>query len=266
MASDAGWNLSSDASCVFTNAGSFNNTDARLGPLADNGGPTLIVALLPGSPAIDACADNAVAAIDQRGVPRPFDAASDIGAYEYATLLRISQASANGLNIQLRDGYPGQNCRLLIGTTLSNWVSVATNRSAQTERFCSRTNSTLPSASGFTEWHCRGSQRNVKARHTTLPSRVVPHVFRAMSPDAIPKRRHAVQPRMAIRPQSRWPLSTESQLPQPVESSSSGICHQNADVVRADHRWIGIDIPNSSGPQRRGPFQQGVAVVLRPGE
>ena len=54
--------------------------DPLLGPLADNGGPTLTQALLPGSPAIDA-ANNAVCpATDQRGVAR--DAACDVGAFE----------------------------------------------------------------------------------------------------------------------------------------------------------------------------------------
>ena len=52
-----------------------------LGPLADNGGPTLTHALLAGSPAIDA-ADTAVCpATDQRGVAR--DAACDVGAFEF---------------------------------------------------------------------------------------------------------------------------------------------------------------------------------------
>ena len=59
--------------------------------LADNGGPTYTVALLPGSPAIDAvplaaCTDhqgNSII-IDQRGVPRPQGAACDIGAFEFS--------------------------------------------------------------------------------------------------------------------------------------------------------------------------------------
>lgn len=55
--------------------------DALIGPLADNGGPTLTHALLAGSPAIDA-ADTAVCpAVDQRGVAR--DATCDVGAFEY---------------------------------------------------------------------------------------------------------------------------------------------------------------------------------------
>jgi hypothetical protein len=49
--------------------------------LADNGGPTLTHALVPGSPAVDA-ADDSSLATDQRGVTRPQGAADDIGAVE----------------------------------------------------------------------------------------------------------------------------------------------------------------------------------------
>lgn len=59
----------------------------QLGPLADNGGPTRIRALLSGSPAIDAgiCTDGSgnPVATDQRGVARPQGSSCDIGAYEY---------------------------------------------------------------------------------------------------------------------------------------------------------------------------------------
>jgi predicted outer membrane repeat protein len=49
-----GYNLSSDnGSGVLTAPGDQINTDPMLGPLQDNGGPTLTHALLPGSPAID---------------------------------------------------------------------------------------------------------------------------------------------------------------------------------------------------------------------
>jgi hypothetical protein len=58
--------------------------DPKLGPLTNNGGPTLTMALLPGSPAIDA-GDNASAPpTDQRGVVRPYGVACDIGAYEWS--------------------------------------------------------------------------------------------------------------------------------------------------------------------------------------
>ena len=79
---DAGHNLSSDASCSFANAGSLNNTDPKLGPLGDYGGPTPTMALLSGSPAIDGGDDAACPATDQRGRDRPYGVACDIGAFE----------------------------------------------------------------------------------------------------------------------------------------------------------------------------------------
>jgi beta-glucanase (GH16 family) len=55
-------------------------TAAGLGPLADNGGPTLTHALLAGSPAIGTANSAVCPATDQRGVLR--DAACDVGAFE----------------------------------------------------------------------------------------------------------------------------------------------------------------------------------------
>ena len=88
----SGYNLSSDSSCSFDSAGDLNNTDPQLGPLENNGGPTDTMALLPGSPAIDAgnptgCRDGRgpLLKTDQRGEPRPNredKSGCDIGAYE----------------------------------------------------------------------------------------------------------------------------------------------------------------------------------------
>ena len=67
-------------------AGDKLGAAANLGPLADNGGPTQTLALLPGSAAIDAgaatCldADGVPFATDQRGAPRL--SPCDIGAFE----------------------------------------------------------------------------------------------------------------------------------------------------------------------------------------
>ena len=57
--------------------------DPKLGPLQNNGGTTLTVGLLPGSPAIDAGDDQSAYPNDQRGFPRPSGAHVDIGAVEY---------------------------------------------------------------------------------------------------------------------------------------------------------------------------------------
>jgi beta-glucanase (GH16 family) len=76
-----GGNVISDGSCNPV-AADKSSTDALLGPLADNGGPTLTHALLPGSPAIDAAGADACPATDQRGVTRPQGAGCDAGAFE----------------------------------------------------------------------------------------------------------------------------------------------------------------------------------------
>ena len=91
-----GYNLSSDNSCNnnFHNHGDVNNIDPKLGPLQNNGGPTQTMALLPGSPAIDAgnpsgCTDGLghLLTTDQRGYPyrRPDSeekTGCDMGAFE----------------------------------------------------------------------------------------------------------------------------------------------------------------------------------------
>ena len=113
-----GYNLSSDAAGGdatqnpggFLNAaGDIRNTDPKLGPLQNNGGPTWTHALLSGSPAIDQGKANAVLglglATDQRGFPRPSDNpnlanapggdGSDIGAYELQYIV-VSNAADSG--------------------------------------------------------------------------------------------------------------------------------------------------------------------------
>ena len=79
---DYGYNLSSDNSAGFSAPGSLNNTDPKLGPLGDYGGPTLTMALLSGSPAIDGGNTATAPATDQRGRSRPYGTAADIGAFE----------------------------------------------------------------------------------------------------------------------------------------------------------------------------------------
>ncbi len=61
----------------------------KLGPLANNGGSTKTMALLPGSPAIDAGNDALCPPTDQRGAHRPFGPHCDIGAYERGAYLYL---------------------------------------------------------------------------------------------------------------------------------------------------------------------------------
>jgi hypothetical protein len=91
-----GYNLSSDNGAGYlTAAGDQINTDPRLGPLQDNGGPTFTHALLVDSPAIDAGNPNfnpnnfqPQLIYDQRGpgFDRLKTGRSDIGAFEVQTV------------------------------------------------------------------------------------------------------------------------------------------------------------------------------------
>jgi hypothetical protein len=67
-----------------------------LGPLADNGGPTQTMALLSGSPAIDAGSNPANLATDQRIYPRVVGAAADIGAFEVQAPPTVTSVVVNG--------------------------------------------------------------------------------------------------------------------------------------------------------------------------
>jgi len=77
----SGYNLSDDTSCNLDAVGDRpEGIDPGIGPLVDNGGPTMTHALLAGSPAIDNGVGIAGITTDQRGYQR--DTQPDIGAYE----------------------------------------------------------------------------------------------------------------------------------------------------------------------------------------
>jgi hypothetical protein len=100
------------------------DVDANLGPLQDNGGPTLTHGLLPGSPAIDA-GDNADAPpYDQRGpgFPRIVNEIIDIGAFE----VQDKQASVDqnpGLSPTTVDAIPARAVDLQVSADLPSSVA-----------------------------------------------------------------------------------------------------------------------------------------------
>ncbi|HEX9002641.1 MAG TPA: putative Ig domain-containing protein, partial [Blastocatellia bacterium] len=78
-----GFNLTSDGGGGFLNGtGDLLNTNPLLTALANHGGPTPTHALLPGSPAINAGTNTGAPATDQRGIARPQQTTTDIGAFE----------------------------------------------------------------------------------------------------------------------------------------------------------------------------------------
>ncbi len=87
----AGFNIESAHDCGFAQPGDQVDTNPSLGPLAVNApGVTATMALLPGSPAIDAANPHCDQTADQRSVTRPQGPRCDIGAFEVP---QASQAS-----------------------------------------------------------------------------------------------------------------------------------------------------------------------------
>jgi predicted outer membrane repeat protein len=89
-----GHNLSNDAAGgdnshgpggLLNQPGDIRNTDPQIGPLANNGGLTKTMALLPNSPAINAGNDAVAPPRDQRGYLR--SGTSDIGAFEFGGII-----------------------------------------------------------------------------------------------------------------------------------------------------------------------------------
>jgi hypothetical protein len=129
---DAGYNISSDGSANLDGGSSYSYTDPLLGPLANYGGPTWCMALLPGSPAIDSADSSDFPPIDQRGYIRPIGAGPDIGAYEYGSsplnVLELTLPSgASSLQLSFTVAASSVVYVLQGSTNLVDWSNLSTN-------------------------------------------------------------------------------------------------------------------------------------------
>jgi len=134
-----GYNVCSDAgSGLLTDTTDRINTDARLGQLQDNGGPTFTHAPLPGSPAVDNGRNFSGSTNDQRGFARTVNIAgipnaaggdgTDIGAVESqdAGLCLVNfDVVSNRFGFNLIG--PFNSVVVEASTSLSNWTALATN-------------------------------------------------------------------------------------------------------------------------------------------
>lgn len=144
-----GYNLDSDGTSGFSNGQNgnlvgttSNKLDAKLGALANNGGPTLTHALLVGSPAIDK--GNATVSIDkdQRGNNRPIDLStianatggdgSDIGAFELLPVYDVTDAG-DGDDVAAGNGVCADSagkCTLRAAITEANALKLLQSKAA----------------------------------------------------------------------------------------------------------------------------------------
>ncbi len=118
--------------------------------LQHNGGPTLTHNLVAGSPAIDTAGPTCDLTTDQRGAPRPFGSACDIGAVEFGSFppLDCSHATASvSLPRKLGDRhrYP---VKIVIPTDPKNTVTTTITSIFQDEPVINPTGQTCPDGVG----------------------------------------------------------------------------------------------------------------------
>jgi hypothetical protein len=116
----------------------FQNVAANLGPLQNNGGPTLTCAPLPGSYAIGYGTSTGAPNTDQRGVPRPQNGGFDIGAVQVVTGSPIITGAAmvNSSGFILNTIFDSTSSyRIQASTNLTSWPDLITNSSGGAQQF-----------------------------------------------------------------------------------------------------------------------------------
>ncbi|MEP7288884.1 MAG: choice-of-anchor Q domain-containing protein [Chloroflexota bacterium] len=94
--------------------------DPQLGALANYGGPTQTISLLPSSPAINAgsntvCNAAPISGLDQRGLSRPIGSACDMGAFEWRPSETIGIFRPSSTAFYLRNSNSSGNADLALG-------------------------------------------------------------------------------------------------------------------------------------------------------
>lgn len=124
---DAGYNISSDGTANFSSGSSFNFTDPKVLPLANNGGLTPTMALADTSPAIDWAPAAGAPATDQRGSARPYGDGADVGAFEVGPPLPRVNASSAGSTLRISfNARAGMTYRIERSADLITWQTVET--------------------------------------------------------------------------------------------------------------------------------------------
>lgn len=113
-------NISSDASCGFTDPGSKQSANPLLGGLANNGGETDTLALQLGSPAIDAGTNAGCPPTDQRGMTRPQGTVCDVGAFELVPAPPATASADLRLRIKPKPKRPVVGGKLAFLVTVAN--------------------------------------------------------------------------------------------------------------------------------------------------
>jgi hypothetical protein len=125
---DLGHNIFSDGTPSWTSGTSLNNTDPLLLPLADNGGPTRMMALRAGSPALNSADCASAPPTDQRGYPRPNGPGCDVGAYEGPGVPELQMMrESSSTNVLRWMAEASRAYRLEETINFAGWMPIATN-------------------------------------------------------------------------------------------------------------------------------------------
>ncbi|HEY9694944.1 MAG TPA: DUF4347 domain-containing protein [Oculatellaceae cyanobacterium] len=116
-----------------TIASDIITSDTKLGTLQNNGGTTQTIALLPGSPAINAGDDSNAPTTDQRGQTRIFDGKIDIGAYESRIAIvtgttKNENISSNITNADVIEFRAQAGSDVIKATALSDYIDGGTGK------------------------------------------------------------------------------------------------------------------------------------------